>query len=162
MNKEQIFRAQHAINAAGLGPVVVDGVWGPRTAAAYAALVRESDLGGAGVSMPTPAAPKPWWTSRAILGALATIAAGIAGFAGVSLDAGQLSETLTAIATAVGGMLALWGTIKRKAPIDSTRVLPGVRLGPDGLRTGPMRSSTDGANQAERHDGLPKGPFFDT
>lgn len=128
MTREEIFHAQRSINAAGLGPVAADGVWGPHTAAAYAELARESDLGGVGMSVPTPAAPKPWWTSRAVLGALATIAAGIAGFAGVSLDAGQLTDTLAALVSAVGGGLALWGSIRRTAPIDQGLVAPGVRV----------------------------------
>lgn len=134
MTTVEIIRLQRAINAASYGPVAVDGRYGAKTRAAYAAMLAASPLGGVGVALPTPVAAKPWWTSRAVLGALATILAGLAGFAGVSLDSGQLAETLLALATAVSGAIALWGSVRRTAPIDSTLIAPGVRFGPDRLR----------------------------
>jgi hypothetical protein len=162
MTREQIFRAQHAINAAGLGPVVVDGVWGPRTAAAYAELARESDLGGVGVSMPTPSAPKPWWASEGMLGGLAVMLVGAFGLAKWGIDAGSLTELLSSLATVVAGIASARGRAKATAPIDSTRVLPGVRIGPDGLCAEPMRTGVHAADQSKEPDGFPSGPFFDS
>ena len=56
--------------------VQADGIWGPVTAAAYAARMAH-EAPGAPVALPPVS--KPWWTSRAVLGLLASVLAMIAG-----------------------------------------------------------------------------------
>ena len=56
--------------------VQADGIWGPITAAAYAARMAH-EAPGAPVALPPVS--KPWWTSRAVLGLLASVLAMIAG-----------------------------------------------------------------------------------
>jgi ABC-type spermidine/putrescine transport system permease subunit II len=56
--------------------VQADGIWGPITAAAYAARMAH-EAPGAPVALPPVS--KPWWTSRAVLGLLASVLALLAG-----------------------------------------------------------------------------------
>jgi hypothetical protein len=89
---------------------------------------------------------KPWWQSRAVLGALATIIVGIAGLFHVQVDSATLTEFLLGLTTTITGALALWGSIQRKAPIDPTLVAPGVRR--DGVRL--RRVPSDRKRRARR------------
>ncbi len=103
-----------------------DGIYGPKTAAAYQRWLDANTV----ESMPTPApvAAKPWWTSKTVIFTLATIGVSIAGLLGVDLDKSLLTETITAAITLVTGVLALWANARRTAPIDNTLIAPGVRL----------------------------------
>lgn len=134
MNREDTITLQRDLNARGFGPLTVDGIYGPATAGAYARLIQISDAGGIGHAMPVPAAAKPWWTSRALIGSLATVILSVIGmFTGISIDAGAVTDALYALLTAIFGVITLVGTLRRQAPIDPTLALPGVRLGADRL-----------------------------
>jgi len=113
--------------------VKADGIWGPKTAAAYAARMAQ-DAPQAPVAMPPVS--KPWWQSRAVLGLLASVLAMIAGRMGWSIDDGQITEMLLRAVELGGLALAAWGTVRRSAPIDPTLV---ARVGTRDLRL-PVRS----------------------
>lgn len=128
--------------------VKADGIWGPKTAAAYAARMAQ-DAPQAPVAMPPVS--KPWWQSRAVLGLLASLLAMIAGRLGWSIDDGQITEMLLRAVELGGLALAAWGTVRRSAPIDPTLV---ARVGTRDLRL-PVR--TNGTP-----DGDPRGAFRDS
>ena len=53
--------------------------------------------------------------SRAVIGGLIAVGAGVAGLFGVDLDAGtqaNLATTIVDLASAVGGLIAIWGRLK--------------------------------------------------
>lgn len=78
---------------------------------------------------PDPAeTPKPWWQSRAVLGALVTVAASAAAIAGYTVNVETTTEILLSFATLVGGALSWWGRVQAERPISRTQVLPGVNL----------------------------------
>lgn len=124
MTKTEIVALQQALGFTG---PEVDGIYGPLTQAAHR---RYLDALAAPVPTLTPPAAKPWWTSRALWGALATLAASLGGLAGYVLDASQLTELAVTAATLASGLLALVGTLRRAAPIDPGLVarLPGGDL----------------------------------
>ena len=127
--------------------VQADGIWGPITAAAYAARMAH-EAPHAPVVMPPVS--KPWWTSRAILGLLASVLAMIAGRMGWSVDDGQITDLLLKAVELGGLAIAAWGTVRRSAPIDPTLV---ARVGDRDLRL-PVRT-----NRAPDSD--PRGAFRD-
>lgn len=133
MNTDQVKRIQIEINNSGIDSIAVDGVYGPKTESAYKELMRLSSIGGMFEEVPVPVAAKPWWTSRALIGGISTILVGLAGLAGWSIDTSGTTEIIFSIATLVAGILSYVGTIKRKAPIDSTLVAPGVRISEEGF-----------------------------
>lgn len=106
---------QRKLNLEGFGPIAEDGVFGPQTQAA----LEQRELALA--EMPPP--PKPWWASRAMLGALATILVSVLGLAKHGVTAETLTELLVQATTLLAGILALVGTLKRTRPIDR-RLLP--------------------------------------
>ena len=122
MIKKDVLALQRRLNREGFS-LVEDGIYGPATAAAYQHYLDRQAL-------PAPPASKPWWTSRALLGAVATILVSAGGlFMDLSsVDRGELTDVLVALSTGLAGLLALWGTIRRQSPIDPTLVAPGVRL----------------------------------
>lgn len=61
--------------------------------------------------------PKPWYTSRGVVGAVAVIAAQTATVFGLSLDAGQITEIALQAVTLIGGVVALWGRLRAEQPI---------------------------------------------
>lgn len=126
---------QQELNRLGYGPLVVDGIYGRHTAAAYQLYLDEQPAEPL-PQPPAPPAPVPWWTSRALWGALATLAASAAGLAGYALDATQITELAVLAATLASGLLAFIGTLRRRAPIDQTLV---ARLGDRTLRL-PVRA----------------------
>lgn len=68
--------------------------------------------------LPIPEAdPKPWWRSRGVVGALATVAASLAGLLGLELDSGMLTELILQAVALGGGVLALWGRLRTAQPI---------------------------------------------
>lgn len=122
MTKSEIITIQRQLNAAGLS-VKIDGVYGPETAAAYQAWLNANTP----ESMPTPApaAAKPWFLSRAVIGILVSMAALAANVWGWEIDV----EEATTLAVGAGGLLmALVGTLRRRAPIDGSVLAPGVRF----------------------------------
>ncbi len=106
-----------------------DGIYGPKTAQAYQRWLNENTV----ESMPTPAPPaaKSWWTSRAILGLMASVLAMLAGRFGLEIDDATLTPILLQIVELVGMVIAAWGTITRQAPIDPTLV---ARVGAKSVR----------------------------
>lgn len=163
MTKSETIHLQHTLNNAGYGPLVVDGVYGPATAAAYSRMLQLSDAGGRGTPLPTPAAAIPWWTSKAVVGGVITVAAGLAGVFGWSIDAGATTDAVTALITAVAGIVALVGTIRRKAPIDPTLVVPGYRFGytqPDPNGRSMQRDAVQADCQSDTDSGT-ESPFCD-
>ena len=128
--------------------VKADGIWGPKTAAAYAARMAQ-DAPQAPVAMPPVS--KPWWTSRAVLGMLASVLAMIAGRFGFEVNDGQITDLLLKAVELGGLALAAWGTVRRSAPIDPTLV---ARVGTRDVRL-PVR--THGTP-----DDDPRGVFRDS
>jgi hypothetical protein len=58
---------------------------------------------------------KPWYLSKTVWGGLVAVGASALGFFGYSVDAGtqdQLSDALVMGATAIGGVLAIYGRVK--------------------------------------------------
>ena len=128
--------------------VQADGIWGPITAAAYAARMAQ-DAPQSPVALPPVS--KPWWQSRAVLGLLASVLAMIAGRFGWSIDDGQITDLLLKAVELGGLALAAWGTVRRSAPIDPTLV---ARVGTRDVRL-PVRSH--GAADSD-----PRGVFRDS
>lgn len=121
MTKQEIIKLQIKLNEAGYGPLVVDGKYGTKTEEVYRKYLDELDP-----KVPTviPPPKKPWWTSKAVLGSLATIIASILGVVGYSIDASMISEILVASVTAITGILSLIGTINRKGEIEKESFVP--------------------------------------
>lgn len=119
----KIVELQTQLNKQGFN-LVVDGRYGEKTKAAYAAYLDRDP------SVPTlvPPAPKPWWQSRAIWGLIATIVAGFASRYGFEVDSEGLTNVLLQIVEVAGLALALFGTVRRTQPLDATLVAPGLRL----------------------------------
>ena len=96
-----------------------DGIYGPKTAAAYQAWLNSNTV----ESMPTPA-PRPaapWWRHKVVIGLLATALAGITSRWGI--DADELTGILLQLAEVAGLVLADWGTVPAQAvAVDPTLV----------------------------------------
>jgi hypothetical protein len=103
-----------------------DGIYGPKTHDAYQRWLDANTV----ESMPTPApaAAKPWWQSRAVLGILVSLIAVITERMGWTVDANTLAPLAVQFAEVAGLALAFLGTVRRRAPIDHTLVVPGVRF----------------------------------
>ena len=126
-----------------------DGIYGPRTAAAYQRWLNANTV----ESMPTPApaAATPWWCHKVVLGLLATVLAGITARWGV--DANELTEILLKLTEAAGLILAAWGTTPAQATaVDPTLV---ARLGGQSMRL-PSANPVSADNTDVSHL---KGPF---
>lgn len=146
---ERIKSLQARLNELGYGPLTVDGVYGQHTQAAYHRYLDEVDPDTPTV---TPEAPKPWWTSRTLLGLLATVLAMVARRCGWEVNDGDLLGVLTQVVEVAGLVLAFWGTVRRAGPIDQTLV---ARVGERDLRL-PRRAE----RAAEADD--PRGAFRDS
>jgi peptidoglycan hydrolase-like protein with peptidoglycan-binding domain len=99
--------------------VKADGVYGPKTAAAYQAWLNAHTP----PEMPTPAprGATPWWRHKVVLGLLASALAGITARWGV--DANELTDILLKMAEVAGLLLAAWGTTPaQSSPVDPTLV----------------------------------------
>ena len=129
----------------GLTP---DGIYGPKTAQAYQRWLDANTV----PSMPTPAPPaaKPWYLSRAVIGILVSLIAVIAERLGWTVNANELTTLVVQLAEVAGLALAFVGTVRRRAPIDGTLVVAGVRL--------PTRASPVPAKRENDIDHL-RGPF---
>ena len=146
---ERIKSLQARLNELGYGPLTVDGVYGPRTQAAYRRYLDEVDPD---TPTFTPEAPKPWWTSRTILGLAASGIALLVSRWGWQVDDEHLTQLLTEAVQFGGLVLAFWGTVRRAGPIDQTLV---ARVGDRDLRL-PVR-----AERAAAADD-PRGAFRDS
>lgn len=159
MTRAETFKLQRLLNNRGFGPIEEDGRYGPLTAAAYERMLKLSDAGGSGNSIPVPAPAKPWWTSRALIGSVVTVALSVLGaFVDWKVDAESLTDVIYQIILAISGLLAFIGTVRRQAPIDPTLVVPGVRVGAGRVRPS-ERLPTD-AHQAS-DDQRNQSPFID-
>lgn len=125
MTRDQVLSLQTELNAQGYGPLVPDGQYGPATAAAYRAYLDHLDP-----STPSliPPPERPWWAKPALLGGAASVLVALAGLAGWTLDADTLAETLSALASLVAGLMALYAGVRGEAPLDRAQVAPGMRL----------------------------------
>ena len=132
MTRAEIRHLQINLNDLGYGPLVVDGIYGPATDAAFRRQTQENIT----PEVIYPPVAKPWWQSRAVLGLLASVLAMLAGRFGWSIDDGQITEMLLRAVELGGLVLAAWGTVRRSAPIDPTLV---ARVGARDLRL-PVRT----------------------
>ena len=147
MTRAEVRQLQINLNDLGYGPLTVDGIYGPKTDAAF----RKQSQENITPEVIYPAAAKPWWTSRAVLGLLASVLALLAGRFGFEVNDGQITDILLKAVELGGLALAAWGTVRRSAPIDPTLV---ARVGTRDVRL-PVR--TNGTP-----DGDPRGAFRDS
>ena len=149
LTKARVQSLQARLNELGYGPLTVDGVYGQRTQAAYRRYLDEVDP-----DTPTviPEAAKPWWSSRTLLGLVASAMALIVSRWGWQVDGEHLTQLLTEAVQFGGLVLAFWGTVRRAGPIDRTLV---ARVGDRDLRL-PVR-----AERAAAADD-PRGAFRDS
>lgn len=70
-------------------------------------------------------AAKPWWQSRAIIGALVIVAAQGLRLTGWETNTEALTDAIVSALTLVGAALAWWGRVQATQPI-SRRVAPGL------------------------------------
>lgn len=147
MTRAEVRQLQINLNDLGYGPLTVDGIYGPKTDAAF----RKQSQENITPEVIYPPVAKPWWTSRAVLGLLASVLALLAGRFGFEVNDGQITDILLKAVELGGLALAAWGTVRRSAPIDPTLV---ARVGTRDLRL-PVR--TNGTP-----DGDPRGAFRDS
>lgn len=120
----EIFALQQSLNQNGTSfkvlnkPLDEDGIYGDETQKVYKYWL---DL-DTRIPTVTPTPVKPWWTSRAIIGLIATILAMIASKAGFEITNDEITQILLQVVELGGLIIAAWGTINRKAPIDPTLV----------------------------------------
>ena len=123
-----------------------DGIYGPKTAAAYQAWLNSNTV----ESMPTPA-PRPaapWWRHKVVLGLLASALAGLTAQWGV--DANELTAILLQLAEVAGLVLAAWGTVPAQSvPVDPTLV---ARVGIKSVRL-PSAHSVPADGEADKQPG---------
>jgi uncharacterized membrane protein len=71
---------------------------------------------------------KPWWESRAQVGALVALGATLLRAFGLEFDEGQATDVILAATQLIALVLAIWGNMQRTKPLDKKQVLPGIRL----------------------------------
>lgn len=79
----------------------------------------------AGYAVVPDDAPKPWWQSRAIVGALVVVGAQVVRSFGWEIDSQAMTDAILGALTLIGAALAWWGRVHASCPI-SRRVAPGV------------------------------------
>lgn len=62
---------------------------------------------------------EPWYQSRVTLGAIASIASGLAGIVGWQIGAEDITTILVSVGPIVGGALALYGRWKARKPLGA-------------------------------------------
>jgi len=108
-----------------------DGRLGPKTRAALREALLASDDPQTAAEAAVPDA-KPWWASRAVIGAAVIVAAQIAAGFGWNVDVGVTTDAALSLVTLLGAGLAWWGRVSAQRPVSRKLVAPGVRLpGPD-------------------------------
>ena len=162
MTKAEVLELQRSLNQSGVArqalgePLVEDGIYGPQTAAAYRARLAQEPPQALVI---LPPVSKPWWTSRAVLGLLASLLAMLAGRFGWSIDDDQITAVLLQLVEAGGLIFAAWGTLRRQAPID-----PGLvaRVGARDVRLPVRADGQAGAGSTRQPAGDdPRGVFRD-
>lgn len=153
MTRTDIIELQTRLTELGYRPGPVDGWYGEQTQRAYQLYLADQN---SSVPNLTPAPQKTWYLSRAVLGALATIIASGAGIAGWAVDAGQLAEILSSLATLCFGILSFIGTIYRKGEIRRGKITPVSESGgaDDRLEsnTGQLRVELPAGHRTGRFD----------
>lgn len=145
MNRAEIAEIQQQLTKLGYDDLIIDGIWGPKTALAY-----ESYIATMPVSIAvSPPADKPWWTSSALIGGLISVAAWGASFAGFQFDVESAKQAIPELVGAAFAVVAVVGTWRRKAPIDPTLVAPGVRL-PRRVQHPPLPPDADRPTRTQR------------
>lgn len=150
MTRADIIELQTRLTELGYRPGAIDGWYGEQTQKAYQ---RYLDDQNPSVPSLTPAPQKPWYLSRSLIGAAATIAASIIGLFGWTLDAGQLTDVITSAATLIFGLVAFIGTIQRKGSLRvQSPVIHQPRRTDDRLEsnTGRLRVELPAGHRAER------------
>ena len=118
MTRAEILNLQRDLAARGY-PLKADGIYGPKTAAAYQDWLNQHTPQDVVTPAPRPAAP--WWRHKVVLGLLATVLAGITSRWGVNAD--ELTAILLQLAEVAGLVLAAWGTVPAQSvPVDPTLV----------------------------------------
>jgi hypothetical protein len=74
---------------------------------------------------------KPWWQSRAQVGAIMSTISLLLATTGVVIDATVLTETALILGALIFNGITIWGNVTRKTAIDHTKVLPGFTIGGD-------------------------------
>ena len=114
LTRDDIRALQERLGSLGFDPGRYDGVWGPRTAAAYNAYLATRERP---VMAVTPPAAKPWWQSRRIIGAAVAVLAGLASaFTGVAVDAAETTELVMQAVSVISAAIAWYGSIKGTQP----------------------------------------------
>jgi hypothetical protein len=166
MTRDQIRRTQQVLAEQGYYQGPVDGIWGPQSAAAYDAYwaMRHVEIS---VPVQTPEPSPPWWASRTIWGALLVLLSLPAKLLfGLEYDPAEATDTVMPVVAlipeamvAIGGVLAWWGRLHAKAPVDPGLVWPGVRVP---QRVPGESVSADPAQSGPAARGYwsrPRGPF---
>ncbi len=147
MTKAEILTLQRDLKERGYG-IVVDGVYGPKTARAYQEWLDANTPEVVTTPAPRPAAP--WWRHKVVIGLLATALAGITSRWGVNAD--ELTAILLQLAEVAGLVLAAWGTVPTQAvAVDPTLV---ARVHGQSVRL-PSAHSVPADGEANK----PAGPF---
>jgi len=63
---------------------------------------------------------KKWWESKTVVGGLIAVGAAVAGAFGIAIDTDtqdQIAECVVVAATAIGGLLAIYGRVKAESKI---------------------------------------------
>lgn len=131
MNRDDVIALQSMLHSIGYSALKIDGVYEAETASAYAKFLRYSDLGGFGRSLPVPPIGKPWWKSGAVLGAGVTTLVSAAGLTGLVVEVEIATQTSMALLTVAASLVTLVRSLWRQAPIDTTRLLPGIKILPE-------------------------------
>jgi hypothetical protein len=147
LSRDDLKALQERLELLGFDPGRVDGIWGPRTARAYEAYLATRPTAPPVIIQ--PAAAKPWYLSRRIIGAVVAMVAAGAGLAGYSVDAAETTELALQVVTLLGAIVAWWGGIKGKAPIDTGLIAPGIRL-PQRVRHLPLSPGADEPAETSR------------
>lgn len=164
---DRVRRIQAELRDAGY-PVVVDGVWGYKTARAHADWQARAAAEDASTIADPPAA-KPAWASRTLIGAAVVILSQIARiiWPEVDVDVTATVDAVTSLLGILGGALAWWGRIKADRPVHWGRA--GAVAAPVELRDlppntrGPAASpgAADPAGAGDEFWGHGNGSFFD-
>jgi hypothetical protein len=118
-SREDRMKAQTVLKHNGFYFGKIDGIWGNGSKKAYASYLATRP---APTLILEPPAAKPWWTSRALLGSLGTLITFALALVGISVESAALTEVLVLVSGAILSIISLWGTIDRKAPIDSDKI----------------------------------------
>lgn len=113
--------------------------------------------------------PKPWWHSRAIIGAAMVMVAQGAKLGGLEIDSAALTDAILSGITLLGAALAWWGRVQASRPISRRDLAPGLRVGAaaDSLRTParphrPDELPPDAIEDPAGYWRAGRGPFHDS